>query len=260
MSAAIVGDTAWVAVSSRKLLDKLAAKAISVRPYIADCGVRTTDAKQQVVKIDAARAHNVIPTLEGKQIGRYWCRPPEVAVRLDEGDVFKSKVEKYTDAKFLIRQTAAYPIVGPHEHTTYFRNSLHALYAPTEGVDVRYLVGMLNSKAIRFAYTKLVREAGQKAFPQVKLGPLGQLPIRALDLAKPDEREAHDRLVDLVDKMLSAAREATHEANPVKADRASQRVQQLDAAIDRLVFDLFELSDSERVEIEEWVSTLAQPP
>ena len=166
---------------------------MSIRPYLADCGVRTTNAKSQVVKVAEAKGKFVI-TLEGKQIGRYWCAPPEVAVRLDtDARVFLGRDHKYQNAKFLIRQTAAYPIAGPREHATHFRNSLHALYAPDGDLDVRYLVGLLNSKLLRFAYVTTIREASQRVFPQVKLGPLGTLPIRALDLNRRRAKEARPR-------------------------------------------------------------------
>jgi hypothetical protein len=80
---------------------------------------------------------DVVPVLEGKLIGRYGCRPPRVAVRLDsKHPVFVSRAERYRQASFVIRQTASHPIVGPREHALYFRNSLLALFAPTTGVDV----------------------------------------------------------------------------------------------------------------------------
>ncbi len=198
--------------------------------------------------------------LEGRQIGRYSCAPPEVAVRLAAGPrVFVSRAEKYANARFLIRQTAAYPIVGPREHATYFRNSLHALYAPDNGWDVRYVVGLLNSKLLRFAYVATVREARQRAFPQVKLGPLGALPIRALRLDVRAEKAQHDRLVDLVARMLDLkhdlqiAGEAARGALRARAD-------ELDLSIDRTIFGMYELNDGEIASVEETVRTLAAPP
>jgi hypothetical protein len=250
----------WTFSSSRALLDKLRLGSMSIRPYLADCGVRTTDAKRQVVKLAEARG-KFVPTLEGKQVGRYWCAPPEVAVRLDSGArVFFGREPKYESARFLIRQTAAYPIAGPREHATYFRNSLHALYAPNGDVDVRYLVGLLNSKLIRFAYVVTIREASQRVFPQVKLGPLGTLPIRALDLGSPTDRAQHDRVVELVDAMLVAQRELRGDADESRAEERRSRVLQIDAEIDRTVFDLYGLTKGEVEQIDAVIATLAPAP
>jgi len=250
----------WSFSSSRGLLEKLREKSMSIRPYLADCGVRTTNAKRQVVKVAEATGKFVV-TLEGKQIGRYWCAPPEVAVRLDTGaNVFLGRDHKYENAKFLIRQTAAYPIAGPREHATHFRNSLHALYAPDGDIDVRYLVGLLNSKLLRFAYVATIREASQRVFPQVKLGPLGTLPIRALDLKSPNDRKKHDRVVELVDAMLKAQRQLRGEKNEVAAEARRLRVRELDADIDRTVFELYGLTATEVAEVETVIETLAPAP
>jgi hypothetical protein len=254
------GGDPWTSSPAKALLDKMRNGATSIRRYLADCGVRTTNAKAQVVGLGAAPGR-FVPVLEGKQIGRYSCAPPSVAVRLDAGPkVFVSRCEKYERAAFLIRQTAAYPIVGPREHATYFRNSLHALYAPDNGWDVRYVVGLLNSKLLRFAYVASVREAHQRAFPQVKLGPLGALPIRALELHKEDERKQHDRVVDMVAAMLELKR-AVSETNDADAKAALfARVDELDRRIDTEVFELYHLTDSEVDSVESVVAALATPP
>ena len=251
---------AWSFSRAKALLKKLSDRAMSIRPFIADCGIRTTKAKEQVVPLLAAKG-KYVPTLEGKQIGRYWCAPPEVAVLLDTGNsVFVSAEDRYARARFVIRQTAAYPIVAPHEHTTYFRNSLHALFAPEGGIDVRYLVGLLNSKLLRFAYVQSVREASQRTFPQVKLGALAQLPIRAVDLSLPEEREKHDRIVELVEALLSKKRELRGEKNPNEVERLRRTASALDDQVDRAVYGLYGLSDDEVQEVEAFVATLVPPP
>ena len=117
-----------------------------------------------------------------------------------------SRPERYRDATFVIRQTAAYPIVGPREHALHFRNSLLALFSPSDGFDVRYLVALLNSKLLRFVYSETVREAQQRAFPQVKVKALQSLPLRKLDLARASDRRRHDAIVELVQAALDAQR------------------------------------------------------
>jgi hypothetical protein len=256
----IEGGRAWSASSSQSLLDKLRERSTSIRRYLADCGVRTTDAKRQVVGLGEVRG-KFVPVLEGRQIGRYSCAPPEVAVRLDAGSkVFVSREEKYAKAEFLIRQTAAYPVVGPREHATYFRNSLHALYPPDNGWDVRYVVGLLNSKLLRFAYMATVREAHQRVFPQVKLGPLGELPVRDLRLDVVEEKAQHDRVVDLVAGMLATKQQLARTDDPASKLELEERARDLDARIDREVFRLYDLTDPEIARIETTVETLATPP
>ncbi len=250
----------WTFSSSLRLLEKLGSDATSIRPWISDCGIRTTDAKKQVVEL-ARGSGEFVPALEGKQIGRYWCSPPEVAVLLDtDAPLFRSRVDKYAKAEFLIRQTAAYPIVGPREHATYFRNSLHALYPPDDGSDVRYLVGLLNSKVLRFVYVAMIREARQRVFPQVKLRALGALPIRRMRLDVPAERAQHDRVVEMVEAMLGLQRGIRNEKAPADKDALCARAKELDRAIDADVFRIYALSDREIARVEDTIGALASPP
>jgi hypothetical protein len=254
----VAGGAAWTASSAQPLLEKLAEGSFSIRPFLADCGVRTTDAREQVVKLGEARGH-FVPVLEGKQIGRYRCSPPEVGVRLDtQARVFMSRPEKYAGAEFLVRQTASYPVVGPREHATYFRNSLHALYPPADGIDVRYVVGLLNSKLLRFAYVAMVRESKQRVFPQVKLAPLGALPFRAVRSDDPDACARYARIVELVTAMLEVKRAPCVDGAANDTGRAA--ADELDHCIDREVFALYRLNEAEIAQVETAVAALAPAP
>ncbi|MEI7892995.1 MAG: TaqI-like C-terminal specificity domain-containing protein [Myxococcales bacterium] len=239
------------------LLRKLATRSFSLQPYLADCGIRTTSARGQVVTFGEATG-NYLPVLEGKQVGRYWCKPAEVAVRLDsEHDLFRSKDEKYQRAQFVIRQTAAYPIVGPHEHATYFRNSLHGLFAPATWPDI---VGVLNSKLIRFAYAQTIREAQQKAFPQVKLAALAKLPMKAVDSTCVEGKASHDRIVSLVTQILDWHRQLRTQEDPAVRTAMMRQVLAADTEIDAIVYELYGLTADEKEIVEATVAKLAKPP
>ena len=172
--------------------------------------------------------------LEGKQITRYGCGETSRVLRLDyqpePGEYFRiSAKQRYGDTPFVIRQTAAYPIVGPRRGATYFRNSLLALYPPTDGSDIRYLVGLLNSRLMRHVYRRLVTESRQKAFPQVKVRSLRMLPIRKIDMRNARDKAMHDRIVWLVQAMLDAGgQDAT-----------------IDAELDAAIFELYGLKADE---------------
>jgi len=253
------GDV-WGGSALQQLLQKLRTRAFSIQPYVADCGIRTTAAKEQVVELREAQGQ-FLPALEGKQIGRYRCSPPAIAVRLDTGhDLFKSKDEKYQKALYVIRQTAPYPIVAPHEHTMYFRNSLHGLYAPDNGIDIRYLVGLLNSKLLRFAYVETIREAQQRTFPQVKLGALATLPLRAIDMNAPAEKKQHDRLVDMVQQMLDLQKKLPTQRSPKRIESMRKQIEKLDSEIDKVVYDLYELTDAEIAAVDKVIAGLVPPP
>jgi hypothetical protein len=247
----------WSDSPAAALLERLRVHSFSLGKLVGDCGIRTTRARDQVV--DLPGIGEVLPVLEGKLVDRYGCRPPEVAVRLDsQRPLFISREERYRAVSFVIRQTAAYPIVGPRQHTLYFRNSLLALFAPTDGLDVHYLVALLNSKLLRFVYTETVREAQQRTFPQVKVKALQSLPLRKVDLVSPFEKGQHDALVALAKRALLAQQgarsSATKRTRDADEDRDPRAFAALDQTIDQCVYDLYELSADEREMIEQSVS------
>jgi hypothetical protein len=240
----------WSVSPAAALIERLRRQSFSLGKLIGDCGIRTTSAKEQVVDWPATEG-NVVPVLEGKLIGRYGCRPPQLAVRLDTPrPLFISRPERYREATFVIRQTASYPIVGPHEHALYFRNSLLALFSPSDGADVHYLVALLNSKLLRFVYTETVREAQQRTFPQVKVKALQSLPLRKLDLANARDRRRHDTLVDLAKNALATQRLALSASETEKEHPSLRRFETIDKRIDDFVYDLYELSQEERDTVE----------
>ena len=96
---------------------------------------------------------------------------------------------------------------------------------------------------------------------QVKLGPLGTLPIRSIDLAHPVEKLRHDRIVDLVESMLTVQRERRLSETTVERGTAlSAEALLLDAQIDDEVFQLYDLNAADITRVEEAVASLATPP
>lgn len=240
----LTGGQPWTFSPSDELVRRLHEHAFYLGKLVRDCGIRTTAAKEQVVKLADATG-KFVPALEGKRINRYLCEGPEIAVRLDsKKPLHIGAVERFESAAFLIRQTAAFPIVAPHEHATHFRNSLLALSLPDErdGLNVNYLVALLNSQLLRFAYVERVREAQQRAFPQVKLAALRALPMRKLDLTSSEGRRQHDALVELVDQMMALQRRVATERNPIRKETLHRNIVAVDAEIDERVFALYGLS------------------
>jgi hypothetical protein len=253
----IDGGSPWTFSASAALIRRLHANSFSLGDLVGDCGIRTTDAKAQVVALAEAKG-KFVPALEGKRIQRYVCEPPEIAVRLDSRKPLHNvgNDTRFRAAVFVIRQTASFPIVAPHEHATFFRNSLHALFAPEDGTHVNYLVALLNSRLMRFVYTETIREAQQRTFPQVKLAALRSLPMRKLDLNDHGDRRRHDTLVQLVDEALKLQRRNLSEKNPLSKESAQRQFEGIDGQIDREVYNLYSLTQEEVDLVEQSIAAL----
>ena len=83
------------------------------------------------------------------------------------------------------------------------------------------------------------------SFPQVTIFSLSQIPICKIDFSNPSEKAQHDKLVSLVDNMLELQKKY-HDAR-MERDKElyEQQIRIVDAQIDRLVYDLYGLTEEE---------------
>jgi hypothetical protein len=218
----------------------------SLGRLVADPGVHTGNCSKQLIRDASDATPDCVPILEGKQVSRYRCEPPtkvlDLAYRPRDDEYFTIRsINRYIDAPFLVRQTAGVPIVGPRLHADYFRNSLLALYAPTDGTDARYLVGLLNSRLMRILYMQAVQESRQKAFPQVKVRSLRALPVRTINPSDARDRDLHDRIVEFVTAAM---------AYDTADGDVDQDFNEPASRIDGLVYELYDLTDDEIATIE----------
>jgi len=111
-------------------------------------------------------------------------------------------------------------------------------------VTLPYLCGLLNSRLLDF-YFKQVSTNFQGGYLAANKQYIEQLPIRVIDCADPADRERRDRMVALVEEMLAlhlrlAAARTEHDQKNLK-----RQIDATDRRIDRLVYDLYNLTEAE---------------
>jgi hypothetical protein len=113
-----------------------------------------------------------------------------------------------------------------------------------------YLLGVLNSQLVFFALKALCPVLGD---PQrggrlrLKTVYIQHLPIRRINFDDPADRRRHDAIVALVTEMLQLQKDYA-QAEREKEDRRhalKRRIGEVDAAIDRLVYELYGLTEEE---------------
>ena len=122
-------------------------------------------------------------------------------------------------------------------NTTYFLST-----------DDVYLLGVLNSRLI-FSYFKRVAavlgdadKAGRmRWFSQ----DVGKLPIRRIDFDDPADKARHDRMVELVERMLDLHKRLSEVRTEHDKEVLRRQIALTDAEIDRLVYELYGLTDEE---------------
>jgi len=122
-----------------------------------------------------------------------------------------------------------------------------SVYAVADMIDdSRYLLGLLNSRLLSHLFRiRFHAKHLSGGFLAINKGQLARLPIRVIDFAVAEDRRKHDEVVALAEQMTvligrRAATGADHADSVLEGQIAST-----DAAIDRLVYGLYGLTDDE---------------
>jgi hypothetical protein len=93
----------------------------------------------------------------------------------------------------------------------------------------------------------IMRDGAKKALglAQVKPAVLDQLPIRKIDMNNAVEKARHDRMVALVERMLELHKQLAGARSDHAKTNLQRQIDATDAQIDKLVYELYELTPDE---------------
>jgi len=116
------------------------------------------------------------------------------------------------------------------------------------GTDDLYLLGVLNSRLFWFAISNIsipfgIR-AGQYRYRLIYQY-MNRIPIHVIDFTNTADRSRHERLVKLVEQMLTLHRQHATARTPQEQTGLARQITATDAQIDRLVYDLYGLTEDE---------------
>jgi len=136
----------------------------------------------------------------------------------------------YTGEKILIRRVGN-QLVASYDNEDYVTlNTIYISKIISGDFNPKYIVGLINSKAIKFWFKK-VFVLTDKLFPYVRISQLEFLPLK--------KNDSSNSIIKLVDKILD-----NKNRNP-KSDTSK-----LEKQIDELVYKLYDLTEEEIAIIE----------
>jgi hypothetical protein len=117
--------------------------------------------------------------------------------------------------------------------------------------DLNYLLGLINSRLMSWYFLNRSQIAQRDDFPKIVLKETRALPIRAINFSDPADVTRHDHMVALVEQMLELHKRL-HAATS-EHDRAlyQRQIEATDQEIDRLVYELYGLTEEEIAVVEE---------
>ncbi len=134
--------------------------------------------------------------------------------------------------KILHRKIGVEIIATYDKENRYYDHSLHSTYVFDDRFKTKYVLALFNSTLFKFYYKKVYSKSGN-IFPQIRISSIENLPIK---LANDKEQAKIEKLVDRILKMK--------EEN-IEADISEQT-----GKIDKLVYNLYNLTDEEIALIE----------
>ncbi|GAF76589.1 unnamed protein product, partial [marine sediment metagenome] len=137
------------------------------------------------------------------------------------------------------------------EQTLFINNKLKGLIPNAElKENIEYLLALLNSSLLVFLH-RLIAPPKGGGFFEVKTRILGRLPIRLIDFSHRTDKTRHDRMVELVQGMLSLHKQLAAARTPQDKTVIQRQIGATDRQIDRLVYELYDLTDEEVAIVEE---------
>jgi hypothetical protein len=110
--------------------------------------------------------------------------------------------------------------------------------------SAKYVLGLLNSRTLDF-YLKRVSTTIRGGFFRYFTQFVEQLPIRPINFSDPADRARHEQMVELVERMLDLHKRLAAAKTPPDRTALQRQVVATDKQIDRLVYELYGLTEEE---------------
>jgi type I restriction-modification system DNA methylase subunit len=188
------------------------------------------------------------PTLRGKSISRYAMHETNLYVKYGQWLARNWKnTTFYETPKIAIRETGSQIIATLDLENRYFLSSLYAIYSKSKGerVSLKYLLGLLNSSLATYYVKIIALDITKGAFTKFRTNQLARLPIRIIDFSDPKDKGCHDKMVVLVEQLLTLHKQSAATKTPDDKTRLQRQIDATDQQIDLLVYDLYGLTEKE---------------
>jgi type I restriction-modification system DNA methylase subunit len=114
----------------------------------------------------------------------------------------------------------------------------------------KYILALLNSSLLDF-YLKRISTTMRGGFFRYFTQFVKRLPIRTINQSDKREKKMHDRMVSLVDRMLELNKQLPETRTPHEKEALQRRIDATDAQIDKLVYELYGLTEKDVKIVEE---------
>ena len=159
--------------------------------------------------------------------------------------VYPKNIDVMRTAKILVPDIADRASFALDESGEYaFTSGYGITLKDTVAESPKYILGLLNSRVLDF-YLKRVSTTIRGGFFRYFTQFITQLPIRPIDFTDATDVARHDRMVALVEAMLDLHRKLAAAVTDQEKAVLRRQIVATDRQIDRLVYELYGLTEAE---------------
>lgn len=126
---------------------------------------------------------------------------------------------------------------------------MQSILPTSNAVDIRYLLGLLNSRVLSWFFLAVHSVGRRDDFPKIVLKQTRELPVPRFN---PKQQKAvHGHMVEMVQGMLDWHKALSAVKTPDEKNALQRQIDATDKEIDQLVYELYGLSDEEIRIVEE---------
>lgn len=186
------------------------------------------------------------PILKGRDINRYTISFNNTYVYYSPKDLWSNTNEKMfkVKEKIISRQTSDRLVAALDTDGYFSLDSTHVIHLLNHDIDIKYLLGLFNSKLLNYIYQNKVQERG-RVFAQVKTVNLKPLPIKLIDIKNNEEAVSHDEIVKYVDELLKLNEQMMETKLQTKINQQQSKIDYCESRINEIVYQLYGLTEAE---------------
>jgi hypothetical protein len=189
---------------------------------------------------------------------RYVLEHGEKAFISYDDDIKEQKPWQYfSDERILLRQVLSrrLRIQATHTSGAFLTNqsvqSLLLLPNVQPRYSLQFLLALLNSRLLSWYFRNVNSVARRDDFPKIIIKQTRELPICGLDTSTKDGKTRHARVADLVEQLLDLHARLSKAKTDHERTVTQRQIEATDREIDRLVYELYGLTDDEIAIVEQ---------
>jgi hypothetical protein len=245
-------------ISSSDQLTKLGKATQGITPYDKYRGQSDKIIKSRAFHFDKKKDETCGKWLAGKDISRYFSKWSGEWLSYGDWLAASRSPEFFTGERLLFREI---PGKNKRIQATYIEkevfyhgHSITPFKITKDNFSLLYILAIVNSKLLSWLGQLLLPNFGKNIFPKLNPKDILQLPIKKIDLEKPKDKTMYTQLVNSAQKMLKLEQSLAVTRDPHTSEKLKRQIDSTDAQIDRLVYELYDLTEKEIKIVEESVS------